>query len=246
MSRDLDIQSLSAIEHMLTHCPERVHQVWLYSDSPRTRNLERLARQAQIPVEFTREKRESDEPVRARVLPFEYTELKDLIGELAGEKRSLLLALDHLQDPQNFGAICRTAEGLGVGAILLPKDRSVAVTPGVYHASVGAVETIPVVAISNLGEALRKLKDAGYWIVGTTLGEGSTDLAAMPDFEKIVLVMGAEWEGLSTGIEKLCDWKLHIPLAGKVQSLNVSAAGAILMYALRQRANSLAVGAPNQ
>jgi 23S rRNA (guanosine2251-2'-O)-methyltransferase len=94
------------------------------------------------------------------------------------------LALDHLQDPQNFGALCRTAEGLGVDGILLPKDRSVTVTAGVYHASVGAVETIPIIQVVNLNEALRQLKEAEFWIVGTALSEQSHDLDDTPDFDK--------------------------------------------------------------
>jgi len=235
MSRDIEINSLSAVQHLLTHRPERVHHVWLQADNPRTRAIEKLARSFKIPVEFARGNRSGEESVSARVLPFEYTDLGEFLESIRDVPRAYVLALDHLQDPQNFGAICRTAEGLGWHGIILPKDRSVAVTAGVYHASVGAVETVPIVQVANLADAVRKLKDEKFWVVGTTLGEGSTSLKEMPDFERIALVMGAEWEGLSSSLEKACDWKLHIPLEGKVQSLNVSAAGAILMYALRQR-----------
>lgn len=246
MSKDLEIHSLSAVEHLLVHCPDRVRYVWIQSENSRAKHLEKLARAAGIPIEFPRGKKEGEDSVRAKILPFQYQELKPFLETLRPTNRSLVLALDHLQDPQNFGALCRSAEGLGLHGVLLPRDRSVVVTPGVYHASVGAVATLPIVSVANLGEALRKLKEDGFWIVGTTLGEGATELSAMPDFEKIVLVLGAEWEGLSASVEKLCDWRLHIPLQGKVQSLNVSAAGAILMYALQQRANSLATKAPSQ
>jgi 23S rRNA (guanosine2251-2'-O)-methyltransferase len=143
-----------------------------------------------------------------------------------------VLALDHLQDPQNFGALCRSAEAFGASAILLPKDRGVQVTPGVYHASVGAVETVPIVLVANLGEALRRLKETGYWVVGSAIGGGAKPPWETPDFAKTILVLGAELEGMSQLIEKTCDWKVEIPMAGDIQSLNVSAAGAVLLYEL--------------
>lgn len=103
---------------------------------------------------------------------------------------------------------------------------------GVYHASVGAVETIPVIQIVNLADALRKLKENGFWIVGTSLGEKTQTLQQLPPLEKVVLVLGTEFEGISPLVAKTCDFLVQIPLKGKVQSLNVSATGAILMHAL--------------
>lgn len=232
--KEIEITSLSAIEHLLSHKPERVRRLFLYGGSPRVKELEYLARRAGVAVDTggSRGKEKNFEPVRAYIAPFQYTEMAELLEGVSQKNRAIVIALDHLQDPQNFGAICRTAEALGVSGVLLPRDRSVVVTPGVYSASVGAVETVPVVQVSNVGEGLRKLKEAGFWIVGTTLNEGATGIEAMPDFDKVVLVLGAELEGLSPGIEKLCDWRIYIPLIGKVQSLNVSAAGAILMHEL--------------
>jgi 23S rRNA (guanosine2251-2'-O)-methyltransferase len=155
-----------------------------------------------------------------------------LIQKAAAQSRALVLALDHLQDPQNFGALCRSAEALGALGVLIPKDRGVGVTAGVYHASVGAVETIPIVQVTNLSAALRELKEAGFWIVGTSLNKDAMELSKIPSFEKIVLVLGAELEGMSASIEKSCDCVTYVPLIGKVQSLNVSAAGAILLHSL--------------
>jgi 23S rRNA (guanosine2251-2'-O)-methyltransferase len=110
------------------------------------------------------------------------------------------------------------------------------VSAGVYHASVGAVETLPIVQVTNVGEGIRRLKDAGFWAVAASLGEGSTVPWEVPDFEKVVLVLGAELEGISPAVEKLCDWKVRIPILGKIESLNVSAAGAVLMYEWARRA----------
>lgn len=232
----IEVSSLSAIEHLLSHRPERIQKLF-FSQAPgqlkqRVMELHDKAKAAGVPVDFSSKGVRSSEPLKALVAPFEYAEFSELVESLSSEKRAVLVALDHLQDPQNFGALCRSAEGLGAQGILIPKDRSVQVTAGVYNASVGAVETLPIACVSNLSESLRKLKEAGFWIVGASLGEGATPPSKMPDFEKVVLVLGAELEGLSPSIDKLCDWRVLIPLLGRVQSLNVSAAGAILIYEL--------------
>ncbi|MFM8312814.1 MAG: 23S rRNA (guanosine(2251)-2'-O)-methyltransferase RlmB, partial [Deltaproteobacteria bacterium] len=177
---------------------------------------------------------ETFEPVTAHVQPFQFSDWKSFLETLTQKKTSCLLALDHLQDPQNFGALCRTAEGLGWDGVVIPKDRSVTVSPGVYSASVGAVETLPIVQITNLNETLKKLKEAGFWIVGTSLGENTTTVDKLPPIEKVVLVLGTELQGISPLIAKTCDFLVQVPLKGKVQSLNVSATGAILMHALQK------------
>lgn len=164
--------------------------------------------------------------------PYLYEELGNLIERVQSKTHSQLIALDHIQDPQNLGAICRSAEAFGMDALILPKDRSALVTPTVYHASAGAVATLPVTLVTNLGEALRRLKEAGYWILGSDLSPESQTPWQIPDFEKWVLVIGAEGEGISPLIRKLCDCLVKIPLPGKVQSLNASAATAALLCEL--------------
>ncbi len=175
------------------------------------------------------------EGARALLSPFVFCELKALLQSLESEKHALVVVLDHVQDPQNLGALCRTAEALGANALLIPRHRSATVTGSVFASSAGAVATLPLCQIANTGEGLRQLKQAGFWAVGSTLGEGSTSIDEMPSFEKIALVLGAEGEGIASLTASLCDWKIQIPLMGKVQSLNVSAAGAILMYELIRR-----------
>jgi len=234
-----EVTSLTAVEHLIAHRPERLKRILIQSGerlSPRLEKLYELARERGIPVE-TSVRQDSDEPgVRALVGAFQYTELADLRETMRDQKRAFVLALDHLQDPHNFGALCRTADGLGASGIVIPKDRSVLVGPGVYHSSTGAVETIPVVSVVNLADSLRKFKEDGFWIVGSTLGENAKPPGEMPDFEKIVLVLGSELEGMGRSLINLCDWLVQIPLTGKVQSLNVSVAGAILMYEMTRRA----------
>lgn len=235
----LEIASLSAVEHLLAHAPTRIQTLYVKVSERRSNpRLESILSQAEalnIPVDVSSRDQFSDEPVRALLHAFPYRELKEVIQATAELKHTFVLVLDHLQDPQNFGALARSAEGLGGAAVVIPKDRSVAVTSGVYHSSAGAIDTIPVVQVSNLSEACRKLKENGFWVVGTALSEQSKPLAEMPDFAKVALVLGTELEGLSRGLESNCDWLVTIPLSGKVQSLNVSAAGAILMHELTRR-----------
>lgn len=229
----IQIESESAIEHILEHRPERVKSISLHGHGARVETIEQRARSLKIPVH----RDSKTKATTATIAPYEYTDWKAFKDKIknSAEKKLMFLALDHLQDPQNFGSLCRTAEGLGVAGVVIPKDRSVAVSPGVYHASVGAVETLPIVMVPNLNEALRQLKELECWIVGTALGEGTHSLEETPDFDKAVLVMGSELEGLSDQTKKTCDWLVQIPMKGKVQSLNVGVSGGILLYQLMNR-----------
>ncbi len=231
----LETSSLSAIEHLLQHRPDWIRSLRL-SDrtSPRLQNLEALAKTNGIRPGLDKGLSESEGAV-ALLAPFVFADFKALKMQWGARPRALVVALDHLQDPQNLGAICRSAEALGADGVVLPKDRSVSVTASVFAASAGAVGTLPICQVTNLNEALRQLKESGFWIVGSTLGESATGLDKMPDFERIALVLGAEGDGMAALTEQICDWKLQIPLRGSVQSLNVSAAAAILIHELMKR-----------
>lgn len=231
----LETSSLSAIEHILQYRPEMIRSLRLSDrENPRLQAIEALAAKKGVKAPRERGLPEGESAV-AILAPFSFIELKRLVQNLESEKRALIVALDHVQDPQNLGAICRTSEALGVKAILIPKHRSVSVTGTVFSASAGAAATLPICLVSNLNEGLRQLKEAGYWVIGSTLAEGATGFDKMPDFEKMVLVLGAEGDGMGQLTESLCDWKLQIPLKGSVQSLNVGAAGAICIYELMKR-----------
>lgn len=234
--------SLSAIYHLLTHRPQSVKRLVVFvpreKASSRVASLISMAESQAIAIDYQptpkAKQTEAVEPLLAQLQPFRYTDWKPFLEELSKKTHSWVLALDHLQDPQNFGALCRTAEGLGWHGVIIPKDRSVTVSSGVYNASVGAIETLPISQVTNLTEALKKLKDAGFWIVGTALSEKSQTLDQLPPLEKVVLVLGTELEGISSLVAKNCDFLVQIPLQGKVQSLNVSATGAILMNSLKK------------
>jgi 23S rRNA (guanosine2251-2'-O)-methyltransferase len=149
-----------------------------------------------------------------------------------------IVALDELKDPQNVGAIIRTAEAAGAHGLVMTRHRSAPVGLGVERASAGAVEHLAVVTVVNLRDALTRLKDAGCWIVGADMS-GAGDYTAYDFNRGVVVVLGEEEKGLRDLTRKTCDDLVRIPLRGKVASLNVSAAAAILLYeVVRQRGRS--------
>jgi 23S rRNA (guanosine2251-2'-O)-methyltransferase len=159
---------------------------------------------------------------------------EDLLYTPADPSR-LLLALDGVQDPHNFGACLRTAEAVGASAVLVPKDRSVGLTAVAQKAAAGAAERVPVVAVTNLVRALEKLKELGYWVTGLA-GEARETLFEVDLTGPVVLVLGAEGEGLRRLTRETCDRLVRIPMQGKAESLNVSVAAAVCLYeAFRQR-----------
>ena len=153
--------------------------------------------------------------------------------EILASPEPLVVALDGIQDPQNLGAICRTAECAGVAGVVIPERRAAAVTAAVCKASAGAVEHLPVARVVNLGSFLRDAKDAGCWCYGA-------DAAARASYAEIdfsgptVLVLGAEGRGLRPGVVAGCDDLVRVPQRGRTSSLNASAAGAVLMYGILQ------------
>jgi len=148
----------------------------------------------------------------------------------------LIVILDHLEDPHNLGAIIRSSEAFGVDAIILPNDRSVQITSTVVKTSVGTIEKMKIVKVPNLNNTIRKLKEHGYWIVGTDMeGEDYTSI----DYKtKIAIVIGNEGKGISRLVGENCDYLAKIPMKGTVNSLNASVAcGIFLSEIVRTRGN---------
>ena len=148
---------------------------------------------------------------------------------------ALLLVLDGVQDPHNLGACLRTADAAGVHALIMPRDRAAGITPVVHKVACGAVQSVPIFTVTNLARTLRALREAGIWIYGASGDAGeslfSTDLRG-----PVALVLGSEGKGLRRLTREHCDHLLAIPMAGQVESLNVSvAAGVVLFEARRQR-----------
>jgi 23S rRNA (guanosine2251-2'-O)-methyltransferase len=186
--------------------------------------------------------------VVARVAPREYAELEDLLAvPMTRGEPALFLALDQIQDPGNVGNLLRTAEALGVHGALVPRHQAAGLTPHVVRAAAGALEHLPVARVGNLGQALERLKQEGCWIVGAVAegGDTQTPQAQAPRVPQVpwtvdlrgalVLVLGSEGRGLRPLVARTCDVLVRIPLAGRVGSLNVAAAGAALLYEVRRQ-----------
>lgn len=174
--------------------------------------------------------------VLAYVAPVAYSDLETILqaAETKGEAPFLLL-LDELEDPHNLGALLRTADATGVHGVLIPKRRSVPLTATVAKTSAGAVEYVPVARIGNIAQTLRKLKDKGFWVAGADM-DGSQNYYEADLTGPLVLVVGSEGHGMSRLTKEQCDFIVKMPMVGKINSLNASVAGSILMYeSMRQR-----------
>jgi 23S rRNA (guanosine2251-2'-O)-methyltransferase len=149
---------------------------------------------------------------------------------------NLLLMLDHVQDPQNLGALLRSAECAGVDGVLIPKDRAAAVTSTVVRASAGASEHLRVVKVTNLVRTMKSLRDHGIWWAGL---EGSPEAVLYSEADlagSVGLVVGSEGRGLSRLVRETCDYLIRLPLRGRIHSLNAAVAGGLALYeCLRQR-----------
>jgi 23S rRNA (guanosine2251-2'-O)-methyltransferase len=167
---------------------------------------------------------------------YPYAQVREMLAaaESAGEP-PLLLILDLLQDPQNVGSLLRTAEAVGVHGVLLQKRRAVGVTPSVVKASSGATEHLLISLETNLTGAMRQLKEAGVWLYGLEGRPGATPLQRTDLRGPVGLVLGSEGAGLRRLIRDTCDFLVLIPMRGKVESLNVAAAGSVALYAVWQR-----------
>ena len=159
----------------------------------------------------------------------------DLMKLVAEKKDPFILILDCVQDPHNLGAILRTADGAGVLAVVAPKDKAVGITETVRRISVGAADNVPFVQVTNLARTMEHLKKAGLWLVGTT--DHTDKLIYDIDLKgPLALILGAEEKGMRRLTEENCDFLAKIPMAGKVECLNVSVSAGVCLYeAVRQR-----------
>lgn len=173
----------------------------------------------------------------ASVGPFAYADA----AELLARPQALLVALDQVQDPQNLGSICRTAECAGAHGVVIPERRAVEVTPAVCKASAGAVEHLPIARVRNLADFLLAARGEGCWSYGASAQRSAEGRAPVPydapDYSEggVVLVLGSEGKGLRPRVAKACDELIALPLHGRMESLGVSAAAAALLYGILQK-----------
>ena len=158
------------------------------------------------------------------VMDYQYTPLNDLLKSDA----QFVVILDHLEDPHNFGAIIRTSEAALVDAIIIPQDREVQVNSTVMKTSAGALAKMNICRVTNLVQTINKLKDDGFWIVGTAMD--GTDYRQIDYSGKIALVVGNEGNGMSRLVIESCDFVASIPMRGEINSLNASVATGIMIY----------------
>lgn len=177
--------------------------------------------------------------VLAQVAPVQYAELEDIL-QVAKDRNEppFIVLLDELEDPHNLGAILRTADAAGVHGVLIPKHRSCPLSATVAKTSAGAVEHVPVARVGNLVQTIKKLKQEGLWVAAADMDGKDyydTDLTG-----PLLLIIGSEGQGVGRLVKEQCDFVVRIPMVGKINSLNASVAGSILMYeAMKQRHKAL-------
>jgi 23S rRNA (guanosine2251-2'-O)-methyltransferase len=222
-----------------------VRRILIAEGTKPDRTLEEIARlAAEVGVAVDRvpkrdldakSERGSHQGVIADAAPYKYASLDDLLVSAQGKERSLIIALDHITDPGNLGAIVRTAEVVGADGVLVANARAAAVTPAAYKASAGALAHVKLAQEANIVRSLERCKKDGYWIAGASEHAEQTVWQA-PLEGRVVLVMGSEGEGLARLTRETCDFLVRLPQAGKVGSLNVAQATTAIAYEWLRRA----------
>ncbi len=188
-------------------------------------------------IDYLFEYKVNHQGVAASVSGYPYSDFDIMFDKaIKGDGGAFLLVLDHINDPQNLGAILRTAEAAGVHGVIIPKDRATSVTPAAVRASAGASEHIPVAMVTNIVNSIRMFREEEIKIVGLEGLPAAISYAEADLHGPIALVIGSEGKGISRLAREHCDTLIKLPLKGKVSSLNASAAGAIALYEIcRQR-----------
>ena len=233
---------LNPLFEILKSSPRRINKVFVQKERGHRRigEIIREARDGNIPVIFVPKSKLDQmaghhQGAVAFISPWEFAPLEKI---LAGSRNPFLVLLDEVEDPQNLGAIIRTAECAGVDGLILPEHRSAGLTEAVSTVAAGALEHVRVARVTNLARTMDELKEKGLWFVGAE--GGGKDLWYEFDYTTPVgIVLGSEGRGLRPLVRKKCDKILSIPLLGHIGSLNVSAAAAVFLFeAARQRLRS--------
>lgn len=201
---------------------------------------ETLALERRIPIEYIDAKKMDQlaqgnhQGAMIEIDDFKRYTLSEILA--SAKEDTILVLLDGLEDPHNLGAILRSADAAGIDGIILPKHRSVSLTPTVAKVSTGAIDTVKTTEVTNLNQTIKDLKKLGFWIYGTDMGKGAVDYRTVEYKGKIALVIGSEGAGISRLVKENCDYVVTLPMHGSVQSLNASVAAGILFYeVLNQR-----------
>lgn len=233
------VSRLNPLLEVLRHSPKRVHKIFIQKGHERGKigEILRLAREQNIPFVFVPSaKLDSMAPGHQGVVAFfsarPFASLEEI---LAGANNPFLVLLDEVEDPQNLGAIIRSAEGAGADGLILPARRSVGLTEAVLSVSAGAAEHLKIARVTNLAQTMEELKKHSLWFVGAEGGRKEY----WYEFDYTIpigIVLGSEGRGLRRLVKEKCDKILSIPLFGHIHSLNVAAAAAIFLFeVVRQR-----------
>ena len=202
-----------------------------------------LASRKKVPVSFASKealdrmaKNDTHQNIIAVIEEIPYVDLGEILSLRKKEgTKALLLILDGIQDPQNFGSLIRTALGCGVHGIIIPKDRAVGITPVVIKASAGAISHLPIARVVNIANTIDQLKKEGIWVYGAA-GEAKDSIYQLDLYLDLAIVIGAEGKGIRPLVKKKCDRLFSIPMKGPVSSFNVSVSGGMILYeVMRQR-----------
>jgi len=193
-----------------------------------------------IPIKFVSKqklslmiKSESHQNIIAKIKSRKYFDLKDFLRIEEKKSKSLVIMLDSIFDPQNFGSILRTCECFSVDGVVFSKNRGTNITPIVTKAALGATELVKLIKVSNLANCIDAFIDEGYFCIATTLEEDSKSMLSFDFPDKMLLIMGSEGEGIQKILLKKANEKIHVPMSGRLQSLNVSNALAALLSYLK-------------
>jgi 23S rRNA (guanosine2251-2'-O)-methyltransferase len=243
---DLDdvIYGVHAVEEALV-AGEALRRIHIGDDRKRDPALHGVlerAREASIAVRFENRSFFAAFPYKAHQSvvafgpPFDYVTLDEALALRPPSRTGLWVILDHVTDPYNVGAIVRSAESAGATALILPERRSAGVNATVRKAAAGATAFLPIARVANIAQSIQTMKKAGIWIAGAALNPAAVPYTRA-DFDRdLAIVIGAEGAGLSTLVQRECDYLVAIPMQGKIASLNASvAAGVLLFEAVRQR-----------
>lgn len=238
------IYGIHTVEALLNTAPKSLAKLYVQEsrEDQRLKIIRSLADAADVPVRILSRSdldamltdESHHQGVVAEVAELPHYSERDLT-KLIEIDNVLLLILDGVQDPHNLGACLRSANALGVHAVIAPKDRAVGMTPAVRKVASGAAEITPFIPVTNLSRTLKQLKEQGIWLVGA-VGEAETNIFEIDLLGRIALVMGAEGKGLRRLTREHCDYLARIPMQGSVSSFNVSVATGICLYEInRQR-----------
>ena len=226
------VVGIQAVTEALRSSRSRVERVWVVKGGrgKRLQSVIDLARSLQVPVQFepaptiSRLGKTARPPrVVARLGAIGTVPLEDVMDS------NLLLLADGVEDPRNLGALLRTAEATGVGAVVIPERRSCGLSSTVVETSAGAALHLPLVRVTNSVKALDRLKQAGFWVLGLDL-KGKENLDQIDLTERLVVVVGSEHRGLRPAVRGACDFLVALPMRGQVQSLNLSVAAGVVLY----------------